>query len=236
MTGCFKPAQAPESPRHSPVAPGAHTDTGPPRPAGTWRDQAVAPRVPPADASAAPTLPAQLVLLPAPAGLRAGQRPTQLLQLLLVLQVRHAQLGAQGLDLRQQAAPVRQAEVLQGLLLQTARDGAGKEGSRVTDSATGRPRGGAPPEWGKGSTSVPQGGGGRARQRAGRSTRGAHPLQIRASSSGARAWGRSLVPDRVRTGSQEGSVTSTVWNRGPRGPSDLTWLPQVYATGHRDLP
>lgn len=75
----------------------------------------------------APTLPAQLVLLPAPAGLRAGQRPAQLLQLLLVLQVRHAQLGAQGLDLRQQAAPVRQTEVLQGLLLHTARE-MGREG------------------------------------------------------------------------------------------------------------
>lgn len=52
------------------------------------------------------TLPAQLVLLPAPAGLRAGQRRTQLLQLLLVLQVSHPQLGAQSLDLGQQAAPV----------------------------------------------------------------------------------------------------------------------------------
>lgn len=55
---------------------------------------------------AALTLPAQLVLLPAPPSLRTSQRRTQLLQLLLVLQVRHAQLGAQSLDLGQQAAPV----------------------------------------------------------------------------------------------------------------------------------
>lgn len=48
---------------------------------------------------AAPTLPAQLVLLLAPSGLHAGQSCAQLLQLLLVLQVRQPQLGAQSLDL-----------------------------------------------------------------------------------------------------------------------------------------
>lgn len=64
------------------------------------------PQHPQASVRAAPTLPAQPVLLTAPAGLRAGQRRAQLLQFLLVLQVRHPQLGAQSLDLRQQAAPV----------------------------------------------------------------------------------------------------------------------------------
>lgn len=65
-----------------------------------------------------PTLPAQLVFLPAPTGLRTGQRCAQLLQLFLVLQVRQPQLGSQSLDLGQQAAPVGLTEVLQGLLLQ----------------------------------------------------------------------------------------------------------------------
>lgn len=55
---------------------------------------------------AAPTLPAQLVLLLAPTGLCSSQRCAQLLQLLLVLQVGQPQLGSQGLDLGQQAAPV----------------------------------------------------------------------------------------------------------------------------------
>lgn len=64
----------------------------------------------------APTLSPQLVLPLAPTGLCARQCRTQLLQLLLVLQVCHAQLGTQSLNLREQAAPIRQMQVFLDLL------------------------------------------------------------------------------------------------------------------------
>lgn len=100
-------------------------------------------RAPQAASTGAPTLPAQLVLLLAPTRLRAGQGRAQVLQLLLVLQVRHAQLGAQSLDLGQQAAPVRQAKLLQGLFLQVSL-GAERERQPEHQAATpypGRPCG-----------------------------------------------------------------------------------------------
>lgn len=100
-------------------------------------------RAPQAVSTGAPTLLAQLVLLLAPTRLRAGQGRAQVLQLLLVLQVHHAQLGAQSLDLGQQAAPVRQAKLLQGLFLQVSL-GAEREKQPEHRAATpypGLPRG-----------------------------------------------------------------------------------------------
>lgn len=106
------------------------------------------------------------------------------------------------------------------------RDGAGKEGA----GSRTRPLDGPVEEHalngGTGARSGPQGGGGQAWQRAGGSTRAAHPLQIRASSTVGPSLGTEPRPGQSKNRLVGGfGDKHVVWNGGPRGPSDLTRLP-----------